>query len=37
MAGAVPPLAQAVLRVIEEESERVTEAYDEACRKVRSA
>lgn len=34
--GAVPPLSDLALRTLEEQSRKVTEAYDEACRHVRS-
>jgi len=37
LAGAVPPLTQATLHIIEEESQRVTAVYDQACKRVRSA
>lgn len=33
--GAVPPMSDALLQVLEEEGAKVTAAYDEACRKVR--
>lgn len=34
-AGAVPPMPDALLQLLEEEGARVTAAYDEACRRVR--
>jgi hypothetical protein len=37
LAGAVPPLTQATLHIIEEESQRVTAVYDQACKRVRGA
>ncbi len=35
-AGVVPPLPDATLRLLDEESRRVTAVYEEACRKLRS-
>jgi len=37
VAGALPPLSDTALYLLEEQSYKVTAAYDEACRKVRSA
>lgn len=37
LAGAVPPLTEAALHIIKEESERVTAVYDQACKRVRDA
>ena len=37
LAGAVPPLAEAILQTIEQEAKRVTAVYDEACKSVRGA
>jgi HNH endonuclease len=35
-AGAIPPLTDETLRLLEEEGRRVTAAYDKACRRLRS-
>lgn len=35
LAGAVPPLTEAILQTIEQEAKRVTAVYDQACKRVR--
>ena len=37
LAGAVRPLTEATLKTIEEEAQRVTALYDQACKRVREA